>query len=336
MITPAVEETADTIRDTERIEVEAAPCPEAVLSAAIVARALQNLGKLFRITFRPAPSDDNGHVAIPPNGYRDAYLLGKDLGYESPELAIAASISSPRGIDMELMDEGLNRGTISIEQGLSLTGDIQDSLENSIDPFIEVTAGDSLETGALLGDLGIGLGKSLENLDDSQTSKLASYLVLTLISQGASSESVELLLSGTMEGELGNPAQLSLAAEAGFHYHGAADTLAALLKGDTSPEEINRFCRETASAVSSHTQVSDENFRVCRIEKGPGLKAAKVLWRDYNPDEPLALETGGRIYAIGFDDSDARKLVTASTDAMRGDGWLRLEGLTAEDLEDVA
>lgn len=328
MLSPAVQDAADEVREKDRVTVRIYPCPEGILAGTGLAKTLAALQKPFRITFDTHPDPD---VLVGPDDHRDTYLLCRELGHEYPELALAASIASPLGFDDEVLDDGLGRGTLHVHEGLGLEGDVADALEAGIDPFVEEFAGDSIETGSLLEDLGIGLDAAMRDVPDHRLARLASYLVLSLVQQGARPGSIRLLLSGRIEGELGSPRRLAVAAEGLHHHRGASAAFSALLSGDHGDPE--RFRRETVAAVRSREGVDDQEFRSFRVKKGPGLKAAKILWRDLYPDRPVVVTTDDATYGVGWNEGRARKLLSHAESHVAGSKWFAAEGL---DLEEVS
>lgn len=328
MLSPAVQDTADEVRETDRVTARIYPCPEGILAGTGLAKTLAALQKPFRITFDNHPDPD---VLVGPDDHRDTYLLCRELGHEYPELALAASIASPRGLDAEVLDDGLGRGTLHVHEGLGLEGGVADALETGIDPFVQEVAGDSLETGSLLEDLGIELDAAVDDVPDHRRARLASYLVLRLVQQGAHPDSARLLLSGRIEGELGSPRRLAVAAEALHHDRGPSAALSVLLTGDRGDPE--RFRREAVSAVRNREPVDDQEFRSFRVKKGPGLKAAKIIWRDLHPDRPVAVTTGDVTYGVGWNEGRARKLLSRADSHVAGSKWFAAEGL---DLAEVS
>jgi len=101
----------------------------------------------------------------------------------------------PRGLNAELIQEGVERGHLIMDQGLALPSQVPlaRSLANSLDPYFVGLAGREPAADTWLGERGLDPSATPDDLSEKQRRRLASELVLTLLAQGATSEGVERL-----------------------------------------------------------------------------------------------------------------------------------------------
>lgn len=305
-------EVADAVEESDFLELEVEPCPEAVLSAAALAESVSAVDTGFRFSFVDPFTRSDG-LRVSAGDHSRVYGVTRELGVDVPELSLAASVCTVGGPDSDILEEGLARGGLSVDEGLVLSGELGEALETCVDPLVEELAGDSMEAGSALRDLGVGLGSRAEDLEDYQVARLSSYLVARLVEQGASPASIRLLLMGRVEGRYGDVLDLASIAEALVHSEGASAALSAVLAGDDV--ETEDFRLEVAEAVGV---CSREGLRVCEVEKGPALKVAKVLARDLRPGEPVLVDSGDLVYGAGLEPESA---------AWTGGGWFAAESL---------
>lgn len=324
----SAQEAADSIRELGRVRLNAKPWPETVLSAAMLVEALRELGKPFHLTFSRSTGECD--VSVNRGDHPEVYEAAKELGRDLPELALAASVCSATGYSTEVLRDGLSRGSLSREKGPCFSGDLAEELESSVDPFIESTGGDSLETGSLLKDLGIDLDTRVEDLGDYGVSLLVSYLALKLVEQGASPEAVDLLLMGRVRGDFGEVRELATAAEAWCHSEGPSSALSRIISGEDPGKEVGRFRMETIDILGSLGGSEGEKIAVHRVEDGPVRKAAKVAARDLLT-APALFETPTLVYGAGFDDDSLKDLEELCT----GEGWFETELKSGDLIERV-
>jgi len=327
----SAQKAADRLMELDLVEVCATPCAESVLNAAILLEALESIGKPFKAGFVDPFSDHGeGDVFLDSGDHLKAYRVGKELGTELPDMALAASVCTLSGPEPDLVEEGEARGGLSVDEGIGLSGELGDALEKSVNPLIEETVNNSLETGGVLNDLGIGLDTRAEDLDRYEEMRIASYLALKLVSQGGSMASERLLLMGNVTGGAGEVLRLAESVEAAIHFETPTEALVRLMNRDLAGEtEVNGFRADVVNLVSSLLPLDEEGISVRRVEKGPVLAALKVLGRDLGPGNSVLVRCGDTVYGTGLDRSK-RGGVDWS-----GEGWFAARGAGAERLQEA-
>lgn len=101
----------------------------------------------------------------------------------------------PRGLNEELIQEGVRRGHLLRDQGLALPAStpLARSLARSLDPYFVGLAGREPAAADWLKERELDPEATPDSLTEKQMRRLASELVLALLAQGATSEGVERL-----------------------------------------------------------------------------------------------------------------------------------------------